>query len=137
MKPGGGRQKGASFERWVAAELESELGVKFRRELDQYQQKGLGDLRAIDCPEFPFTLELKRYARGCVARAEWWEQVCEAARIANRMPALIYKFDRQGIRCRVPFTAIIAAGNGDGEYHWSYAVDIDFQTFCMLVRELL
>lgn len=39
MKPGGGRMKGAAFEREVAALLLDELGIKFKREIEQYRQK--------------------------------------------------------------------------------------------------
>ena len=58
-----GRNKGATFERDIAKMLDDELGISFKRNLDQYRESGLGDLIPSD-PEFPFTLELKRYADG-------------------------------------------------------------------------
>ena len=55
MRPGGGRHKGAAFEREVAGLLLNELGIKFKREIEQYRQSDLGDLRPVDS-DFPFVI---------------------------------------------------------------------------------
>ena len=62
MRAGGGRAKGAAFERQIAGMLFDELGIKFKRNLEQYQMKNLADLTSSDA-SFPFLLELKRYKR--------------------------------------------------------------------------
>ena len=48
MKAGGGRQKGAQFERDIAKALDEALGIKFHRNLRQYQKAGLDDLTRED-----------------------------------------------------------------------------------------
>ena len=73
MKQGGGRQKGAAFERDIARQLDAELGIAFRRDLIQYQERGRGDLVRVDGEPFPFVIECKRYAKGPI-RPEWWRQ---------------------------------------------------------------
>ena len=50
-----GRNKGAQFERQVAKMLHDELGVSFKRDLEQYRAADHGDLIPDD-PDFPFTL---------------------------------------------------------------------------------
>lgn len=136
MRPGGGRAKGASFEREVAGLLFDELGIKFKRDIEQYRQSGLGDLIPCD-GGFPFSIECKRYADGYLARDEWWEQACAAAMAAGLLPSLIYKFDRRPIVCRIPVQAFVVLGGGDGKYEWSEAADVTFAVYCMVSRELM
>ena len=125
-----GRNKGATFERDIAKMLDDELGISFKRNLDQYRESGLGDLIPSD-PEFPFTLELKRYADGPIGgQKSWWAQTCVAARREGKYPALIYRYDRQPIRCVVPMDP----------HHWKddgYVVEMDFEAFCYLARETM
>lgn len=125
-----GRNKGATFERDIAKMLQDELGITFKRNLEQYRESGLGDLIPSD-PAFPFTLELKRYADGPIGgQKAWWEQTCVAAKREGKSPALIYRYDRQPIRCVVPMDP----------HHWEddgYVVEMDFDAFCYLVRETM
>lgn len=143
MKPGGGRDKGSAFERQIAAELFAETGIKFQRVLNQVREAGLADLEPVDCPEFPFVLELKRYGSGTYSRPQWWDQVCVAARKANKYPALIWKYDRLPVRCRVPIQALqglsmyVPAADRNEQYDWRYAADLDWETFVMVIREIL
>ena len=143
MRPGGGRSKGAAFEREIASMLYQELGIKFQRVLDQVREAELADLEPVDCPDFPFVLELKRYGAGTYSRPAWWDQVCAAANKAGKMPALIWKYDRLPVRCRVPIEAIrglsvyTPAADKNECYNWSYAADLDWETFMMVCRELL
>ena len=44
MRAGGGRAKGAAFEREVCKLIELATGRKLRRRLSQYQEKDLSDL---------------------------------------------------------------------------------------------
>jgi len=46
------RSKGSTFERQVAKLLEAELGIAFKRDLEQYRAGDHGDLIADD-PDFP------------------------------------------------------------------------------------
>ena len=137
-----GRNKGANFERWVAKELHLETGVRFRRNLSQYQQKDLADLTPDR--SFPFLIECKRYKNS--VDPKWWDQICTAARssanVDDAMPCLIYKLDRQPIKCRIPIQALIRLGepvNVDviEAYDWRYTATLDWTDFCMVCRELL
>jgi len=106
MKPGGGRQKGASFERWCARELSTHISLDtpIKRNLDQYQTQGQADLEL----EGVWSIECKRYkpnGAGTWFLNEWWEQCVEAA--GNEMiPRLIFKYGRHAVRCVFPIFAI-------------------------------
>lgn len=125
-----GRNKGAGFEREVAKMLFDELGISFKRDLEQYRAGDHGDLIPDD-DAFPFVLELKRYADGPVGgQAAWWGQVCKAAKRENKLPALLYKYDRNPIRCVLPLAAIMPNQHG-------YMLEVNFETFCFITREML
>lgn len=136
MKQGGGRQKGAAFERDIARQLDAELGIAFRRDLIQYQERGRGDLVRVDGEPFPFVIECKRYAKGPI-RPEWWRQACDAARPAGAMPALVCRFDRGPVIVRIPFAAFVRMAEGSGEYAWDHFAEVTFGAFCMVAREVL
>ena len=59
-----GRTKGAQFERKIAKELFLELGLTFKRNLEQYRAGNHGDL-TCDNAAFPWTIECKRSAAAC------------------------------------------------------------------------
>tara|TARA_R110000803_G_scaffold47734_3_gene99426 strand:+ start:109 stop:540 length:432 start_codon:yes stop_codon:yes gene_type:complete len=136
MKPGGGRMKGATFEREVAGLLFDELGIKFKREIEQYRQADLGDLVPCD-GTFPFTIECKRYADGYLAKDAWWDQACAAAKAANLIPSLVYRFDRRPIICRIPIQAFVLMSGSELDYGWTETADVTFSAYCMVSRELL
>lgn len=135
------RNKGASFERDVKNRLHAELGLEFRRVLDQWAEAGLPDLTCED-DAFPFVIECKRYKQGSTfASPSHWDQVCVAAEKAGKIPALVYKFDRLPERWRVPIEALAMLATferqmGDG-YDWKYAVEMTFNDFCMVAREIM
>jgi hypothetical protein len=115
------RSKGANFEREVSQLLYQELGIKFARDLRQYQQAEYGDL-ITDDPAWPYLLELKRYSSGPIGGSiTWWQQACAAANRAAKLPVLIYKYDRQPIRCVLMLEDVTA--------------DVNFDDFCYLARE--
>ena len=117
------RTKGASFEREVAKLLLLELGITFKRDLRQYQEADHGDL-IPDNLAFPFELELKRYADGPISGTnKWWQQVTTAAAKTGKLPALIYRYDRQPIRCVVELQGV--------------RCNISFEDFCYLAREIM
>lgn len=132
-----GRAKGAAFERSIASELEGELGIKFKRDLEQYRERDRGDLVAVGCDNWPFLLECKRYAGSGVASPLWWEQACTAAKKAGLLPCLIYKFDRRPIVARVPVQAMVRMADGCEKYDWNYYCELTFSAFAMVTRELL
>ena len=129
-----GRNKGAQFERQVAKMLHDELGVSFKRDLEQYRAADHGDLIPDDS-DFPFTLELKRYAKGNGCQSQWWRQVERACAATGKLPCVIYKYDRQDIRCVVPFTALYAAFGS--ECRCDHQAEMTFEAFCYLVREMM
>ena len=134
------RSKGRSYEYEIANELFQHLGLNFVRELDQTREKHLGDLRTEDC-NFPFVIECKRRKVG--VSGDWWDQVCTAAAIAEKLPVLFYRLDRMKTRVRLPVAAIVGlAGwspNEDAaeQYDWRYAVETDLDTAMMIIREHL
>ena len=117
------RKKGAQFEREVAKMLMLELGIGFKRDLEQTRTAGHADLIPDD-PAFPFALELKRYAHGPISGTDnWWKQVTAAATRMNKRPALVYKYDYQPIRVVVELQGI--------------RCNISFEDFCYLTREIM
>ena len=104
------RNKGASFEREIANLINryfDEIGYdyKVKRNLEQYQEKDLGDLNIPN-----HTLECKRYASGNWYKEEWWKQVCGAC--GDTIPVLIWKYNHQPIRVCVPLWSM---GQGWGK----------------------
>ena len=143
MRPGGGRQKGAAFEREMAAALEQGLNVHFRRNLEQYREAEGADLITPNMPEFPFSIECKRYAEGEV-RPEWWAQASAAAAKAGKYPALVYRFDRRDTYVIVPMSSIaFGVGNGAGTGDngcisgCNRPARIAFEDFLFLCREVM
>jgi len=132
-----GRQKGAAFERQIAGMLFDEIGIKFQRDIEQYRQSQLCDLRPIDCDDWPFAIECKRYASGNTYKPEWWGQTCLAASRSNLEPALIYKYDRAPIRCVVSLQALAMSVGKDVNIGWIKTAELDFDTFCYVARELM
>ena len=125
-----GRQKGAAFEREVAKLIDEHLGIKVKRDLEQYRASDHGDLIGLD----GWTIECKRYSAdrgaGGSFRPAWWEQAVAAALSSGNEPVLIYKYDRQPIRCVVFLSSINAEYAGKD----NVAV-LSFATWCMLVRD--
>ena len=96
------RNKGASFEREIANELTTKLELKhqLKRILEQTREKHLPDLILGR-----WYLECKRYGSGNEPMDSWWEQVVSASG-RDKIPALIYKFDRRPIKVRVPLSIL-------------------------------
>lgn len=129
------RNKGAHGEREVAAELFAELGIKFERDLEQYRKDDRGDLLAIDCPDFPFTIEVKRYEKGWTCKPAWESQVFKAAKAANKHPCVAYRYNGQKWRYRIWIDALAEAMGTDrvsGLYF-----ETDAQGFAYVAREIM
>lgn len=99
------RNKGASFERQIAIELELLTGVRFKRDLEQYRAGDHGDLIPSD-PAWPFVLECKRYASGTGCTPAWKAQASKAAAAEGKLPAVIFKFDRRDVRVAMPLAEL-------------------------------
>jgi len=145
MRAGGGRAKGAAYEREICKLIELATGRKLRRRLSQYQEKNLSDLEPADNKPFPFLIECKRYASG--VSPKWWDQIVTAAKSAantdDALPCLIYKLDRQQTQVRIPIEALVVLGNSSVAqdiaecYDWRYTATLDWETFEMVLREHL
>ena len=117
------RNKGASFEREVSNLIQEHLGVGVKRDLEQYRESDRGDLIGLE----GWTIECKRRAKGSVEYS-WWEQVCSAAEKSGTIPVLIYRFDRQLPKCRIPLSVT------NSKYRSDLFTDMDFPTWCEVVR---
>ena len=126
--------KGKKWERDLAKLLFLELGINFTRNLEQYRTAQGGDLIPDD-EQFPFSIEAKHYANGRGCKKEWWAQSEKAAIAANRMPCVIYKYDRYPPRAVVSLEAIakIYGKEDDG----NVLVELSIEGFCYLVREIM
>lgn len=125
-----GRAKGANFEREICRQIKDEFGdcVDPKRDLEQYRSSDRGDILGVQ----GWCIECKRYASnaGSGFKPAWWGQVCKAADAAGCEPVLIYKYDRQPIKCVVRLSSINADYMGKDN-----VAEISFSTWCMLVRE--
>ena len=126
------RNKGASFERDIAQQLFLLTGISFKRNLEQSREAAHGDLIADD-PAFCFSIECKRYANGISCLSAWKEQASKAAAMCGRIPAVIFKFDRQPIRVAVPL-ACLCGGKCDDPAEWA---EITLEGFAYACREIM
>lgn len=124
------RNKGAAYERQVARELFDLTGIKFARNLRQYQASGDDDLRA-DCEDWPFAIECKRYASATVCRPGWKDQAVSAAQRLGKLPCVVWRGDRMATRVSVPLCALCAAMPSD---QWA---DLSLEGFALLAREIM
>jgi hypothetical protein len=130
------RNKGASFERQIAAQLFGLTGVSFKRNLDQYQTVDQSDLAPSD-PAWPFEIECKRYADGTGCKPAWRQQATKAASATGRFPAVIYKFDRRDITVSVPIEAIAQAFDCDKHTACTEWAEITLEGLAYLAGEIM
>jgi Holliday junction resolvase-like predicted endonuclease len=127
------RNKGASGEREVAQELHRQLGMNFKRNLEQSRSGG-GDL-VCDETAFPFSIEVKRRASGWTCDPKWEAQAFRAAKETGQHPCVIYRFDRQEWRCRVWIDAVAeSVGSHCVSTRW---LETDMQGFAWIAREIM
>lgn len=128
------RNKGSAFERQIAKELFLLTGVGFKRDLEQYRAADHGDLIPDD-PAWPFVVECKRYARGTGCRDAWKAQAQKAAVAVGKMPAVVFRFDRQDTRVTVPWAALSKCyGPPVGPDDW---IEISLDGLAFLAREIM
>ena len=139
------RVKGRSGEYEIRDILFEELGLTFKRDIEQFRQADRGDLLCVDM-DFPAVIEVKRYAKGGeTPRGAWWDQCCKAASAAGKWPLLVWRFDRMDWRWRIPAQVLIDLGHPHGNIgmredvtlDWGYAVEMDTRTAMTLIREVL
>jgi hypothetical protein len=139
------RVKGRSGEYEIRDILDAELGLTFKRDIEQFRQADRGDLLCVDM-DFPAVIEVKRYAKGGeTPRGAWWDQCCKAATAAGKWPLLVWRFDRMDWRWRLPAQVLIDLGHPHGNIgmredvtlDWGYAVEMDTHTAMTLIREVL
>ena len=120
------RNKGASFEREIANELTTRLELKhqLKRILEQTREKHLPDLILGR-----WYLECKRYGSGNEPMDSWWEQVVSASG-GDKIPALIYKFDRRPIKVRIPLSIL----NENFSFNENVTCDLSFEDFITLIK---
>tara|TARA_S200002703_G_C3703340_1_gene216026 strand:- start:162 stop:560 length:399 start_codon:yes stop_codon:yes gene_type:complete len=126
------RAKGAQFERSIANYLWDNLGIKFKRDLEQYREGDHGDLVPERGVNFPFVIECKRYKSGDGMRPDWWGQASRAAKRAGKLPCVVYKFDHRDVRVVVPLHAVMYEEKDNG-----FVAVLDLEGFCYLVREMM
>ena len=95
------------------------------RNLDQARDGG-SDILGVD----GWSIEAKRYASGNGFKPAWWGQCCQQADSECREPVLIYKYDRQPLKCVVRLSSINSDYAGKDNI-----AEISFSTWCMIVRE--
>jgi hypothetical protein len=139
------RVKGRSGEYEIRDILDAELGLTFKRDIEQFRQADRGDLLCVDM-DFPAVIEVKRYAKGGeTPRGAWWDQCCKAATAAGKWPLLVWRFDRMDWRWRIPAQVLIDLGHPHGNIgmredvtlDWGYAVEMDTRTAMTIIREVL
>lgn len=126
------RTKGASAERECAKIIFDLLGVEVKRNLDQWRSGGF-DLEGLD----DWAIEVKRCKKPLIK--SWWEQTTVQAKLANKLPVLWYRLDRQSWRVCVPLQVL----QGGLEYRenpdWGleYMVEMSPEAWASVAREML
>jgi hypothetical protein len=120
------RNKGASFEREIANNLNESLNLKkpLKRILEQTREKHLPDLILGN-----WFLECKRYGQGAEPLESWWDQVIKSTP-EGCLPALIYKFNHRPIKVRIPLYAV----NSNLQKDLSNTCDISLESFIFLIK---
>lgn len=123
------RNKGASFEREVAKLIDLNLGIKVKRNLEQYQEKGLGDLNG-----WPgVMIECKRYAEVTPSKVrKWWIESQAQAINTGTEPVLIYKADRREHRAILDASLLV-----EGIQEKGHPVELSMEAFYLIARETL
>ena len=89
------RDKGTRGEYAVIKLIEELLGIKLKRDVEQYRQADRGDLILAEDADWPFCVEVKSYSGLSVThRPAWWQQVEKASAAHGLIPVLFYKYDR-------------------------------------------
>lgn len=129
-KPVNGRNKGAAFEREIANDVFLNLGIKLKRDLEQYRAGDHGDLIADD-RDWPWVIECKRYASGTGCKPAWWDQARKAATSVHKEPVVIYKYDRLPVRVAMQASVL------DPTMPYGHLIEMGMETFYYVTREVM
>ena len=136
------RTKGKRGENQVKTQYLDHLGIRLKRDLEQYRAADHGDL----LPDFqdgdfdwPFCIEVKTY--GTTAdkhRPAWWEQVRKAAKSQKLIPVLWYKYDRRDWRIVMHMNHVSFALGGTTDHaDENLLLTMDVDTCFYVTREIL
>jgi hypothetical protein len=120
------RNKGASFERKICKLIKDNLNIDAKRNLDQYQSKGMAD---IIIPGW--SIECKAYLKGTTFKRAWWEQAKQSAASLNLTPVLIYKYNNCPIKCVISLNVLSRNFNAGHDL----VCEVDIETWFYIVRE--
>ena len=128
------RTKGHNFERLICNKIneqmiEADLPYTGSRNLDQTRDGGSDILGLTN-----YTIECKRYAKGCRPQKAWWDQVTTAA-AGETIPLLVYKCDRAP--GEVMFPAMLFSFQEELEQFGDYNARMLFDDFLYLFTCLL
>lgn len=128
------REAGARFERKIAGDLHDMLGIRFKRDLRQYQSADRSDLIPDD-DAFPFSIECKRRAAGATCESGWEAQAIRAAQNEGRHPSVIYQFGSRAPIVRIwseAYAESLGTTAVDG-----VKLDLSLEHFAHVCREIM
>ena len=134
--------KGKRGENQVKTQYLDHMGIRLKRDLEQWRSADHGDL----LPDFqdgdfdwPFCIEVKTY--GTTAdkhRPAWWEQVRKAAKSQKLIPVLWYKYDRRDWRIVMHMNHVSFALGGTTDHaDENLLLTMDMDTCFYVTREIL
>jgi hypothetical protein len=132
------RDKGTRGEYAVIKLIEELLGIKLKRDVEQYRQADRGDLILAEDADWPFCVEVKSYSGLSVThRPAWWQQVAKASAAHGLIPVLFYKFDRYEWRVVMKANTVSFALGGTLDHDDDILLTTDTDGFAYLAREIL
>ena len=133
------RDKGTRGEYAVIKLIEELLGIKLKRDTEQYRQADRGDLiLAEDGADWPFCVEVKSYSGLSVThRPAWWQQVVKASAAHGLIPVLFYKYDRYEWRVVLKANTVSFALGGTLDHDDDILLTTDVDGFAYMAREIL
>ena len=132
------RDKGTRGEYAVIKLIEELLGIKLKRDVEQYRQADRGDLILAEDADWPFCVEVKSYSGLSVThRPAWWQQVEKASAAHGLIPVLFYKYDRYEWRVVLKANTVSFALGGTLDHDDDILLTTDVDGFAYLAREIL
>ena len=132
------RDKGTRGEYAVIKLIEELLGIKLKRDVEQYRQADRGDLILAEDADWPFCVEVKSYSGLSVThRPAWWQQVEKASAAHGLIPVLFYKYDRYEWRVVLKANTVSFALGGTLDHDDDILLTTDTYGFAYMAREIL
>ena len=132
------RDKGTRGEYAVIKLIEELLGIKLKRDVEQYRQADRGDLILAEDADWPFCVEVKSYSGMSVThRPAWWQQVEKASAAHGLIPVLFYKYDRYEWRVVLKANTVSFALGGTLDHDDDILLTTDTYGFAYMAREIL